>query len=220
MFTGPPPRVLRSPGPSVGRACDAPSTASSTIAPNRDGAVAPSFGAPEARLRPVPVSTSRNPDQSSAGSCCFRETSSRPLAQPAAGRLLDSFQCTMTGHQAGPLGQQDVSPASLPWSWWSNPPRGPPNGRCGSPGTRRRYGPRDAPSGLFANAACTGGRFRGLRLRGDSQNCLQLRKGPSLRLSWRGYFRRHPRTGDHRFNESWWLGLSGLHTVLRPASTT
>lgn len=118
-------------------------------------------------------------------------------------------------HARHPLGEKDVRvPLPPGMAGWSNTPGGPlePEMRIAgniSLGTDRS----DGLQRLFANSASHW--WDGSEVYGtDSVTARNLREGAKLRLSPEGYLPEDTKgfeiTG---FNESWWLGLSGLHTL-------
>jgi hypothetical protein len=118
-------------------------------------------------------------------------------------------------HARHPLGEHDVSvplPRGMPG--WQNTPGGPPEDRMRIAGNiPASVDPIDGTERLFTNAAShwwDGSEVYGV----DSEKALTLRDGAKLRLSSEGYLPEDTSgmeiTG---FNESWWLGLSGLHTL-------
>ncbi len=118
-------------------------------------------------------------------------------------------------HARHPLGVKDVKvPLPGGMAGWSNIPGGPPEPEMRIAGDRSLgEDPSDGPERLFPNSASHW--WDGSEVYGaDSEKALKLRDGAKLRLSAQGYLPEDTRgfeiTG---FNESWWLGLSGLHTL-------
>jgi hypothetical protein len=118
-------------------------------------------------------------------------------------------------HARHPLGVKDVKvplPPGMPE--WSNTPGGRPEREMRIAGNiSLSEDPGDGVERLFANAASHW--WDGSEVYGaDSVKARQLRDGAKLRLSPEGYLPEDTKgfeiTG---FNESWWLGLSGLHTL-------
>ncbi|MGH3825142.1 MAG: peroxidase family protein, partial [Pseudonocardiaceae bacterium] len=118
-------------------------------------------------------------------------------------------------HARHPLGSNDVRvPLPPGMAGWSNIPGGPLEPEMRIAGNVSLGKDRaDRPPRLFANSAShwwDGSEVYGV----DSVKAYKLREGPKLRLSPEGYLPQDTKgfeiTG---FNESWWLGLSGLHTL-------
>ena len=118
-------------------------------------------------------------------------------------------------HPRRPLGEDDVV-VPLPGDMtWSNTPGGPPeNARCGSPAMSRYSDDESHPlRPVFGNT--TSPWWDGSEVYGaDAAKAAELREGAKLRMTPEGYLpsdiNGQEVTG---FNESWWLGLSGLHTL-------
>ncbi len=118
-------------------------------------------------------------------------------------------------HARHPLGDNDVRvPLPPGMAGWSNTPGGPPEREMRIAGNVSLGNDRnDGLQRLFANSAShwwDGSEVYGV----DSVGARKLREGAKLRLSSEGYLPVDTKgfeiTG---FNESWWLGLSGLHTL-------
>jgi hypothetical protein len=118
-------------------------------------------------------------------------------------------------HARHPLGVNDVKvPLPPGMTGWSNTPGGPPEREmriAGNIGLGEDSA--DGLQRLFPNAASHW--WDGSEVYGaDSDKALKLRDGAKLRLSPEGYLPEDTKgfeiTG---FSESWWLGLSGLHTL-------
>lgn len=118
-------------------------------------------------------------------------------------------------HARHPLGKRDVKvPLPPGMDGWSNTPGGPlePEMRIAGNISLGEDHP-DGPERLFHNDASHW--WDGSEVYGaDSAKARALRDGAKLRLSPEGYLPEDIRgfeiTG---FNESWWLGLSGMHTL-------
>jgi hypothetical protein len=118
-------------------------------------------------------------------------------------------------HARHPLGTKDVTvPLPPGMTGWSNTPGGAPEATMRIAGNVSidAAGP-DGMERLFPNAASHW--WDGSEIYGsDAAKAESLRAGPKLRLSAEGYLPRDISGRDITgFNESWWLGLSGLHTL-------
>lgn len=116
-------------------------------------------------------------------------------------------------HARHPLGVDDVEIPLPDGMTWSNTPGGPPEGTMRIAGNKALSDRADGTEQLFANAASHW--WDGSEVYGsDAAEMRALRDGPKLRLTEDGYLPEDASgmelTG---FNESWWLGLSGLHTL-------
>ncbi|MGH2743037.1 MAG: peroxidase family protein, partial [Thermoleophilaceae bacterium] len=118
-------------------------------------------------------------------------------------------------HARHPLGKKDVRvPLPPGMAGWSNTPGGPLEPEMRIAGNVSLGEDRaDGLQRLFANSASHW--WDGSEVYGaDSVKARELRDGTKLRLSPEGYLPEDTKgfeiTG---FNESWWLGLSGLHTL-------
>jgi len=116
-------------------------------------------------------------------------------------------------HAHHPLGTHDVEVALPKGMTWSNTPGGPPEETMRIAGNKALSVAPDGTERLFANDASHW--WDGSEVYGsDAAKMGALRDGPKLRLSDDGYLPVDASgmelTG---FNESWWLGLSGLHTL-------
>ncbi|BEL06263.1 hypothetical protein Q0Z83_044540 [Actinoplanes sichuanensis] len=117
-------------------------------------------------------------------------------------------------HARHPLGKNDiVVPLPPDAPRWSNTAGGPPESEMRIAGNISLGVAPDGTERLFANAAShwwDGSELYG----GDKASADALREGAKLRLTDAGYLPQDVNgfelTG---FNESWWLGLSGLHTL-------
>ena len=118
-------------------------------------------------------------------------------------------------HARHPLGVKDVEIALPPgMAGWQNIPGGPSERRMRIAGNiPAEVDPVDGTERLFANAAShwwDGSEIYGI----DADNAFRLREGAKLRLTDTGYLPEDVRGQEITgFNESWWLGLSGLHTI-------
>jgi heme peroxidase/catalase len=117
-------------------------------------------------------------------------------------------------HARHPLGTHDV-PVPLPpgMTGWRNTPGGAPEPRMRIAGNIAASTAPDGSERLFANAASHW--WDGSEIYGtDSERANRLRDGAKLRLSEAGYLPEDVSGQEVTgFNESWWLGLSGLHTL-------
>ena len=118
------------------------------------------------------------------------------------------------GHPRYPLGKDDVHVALPRGMTWSNTPEGPPEHEMRIAGNIPFPDDRPNPMGpVFPNNTTPW--WDGSEVYGaDAAKSGQLRDGPKLRLTPDGYLPTDANgfeiTG---FNESWWLGLGGLHTL-------
>jgi hypothetical protein len=119
-------------------------------------------------------------------------------------------------HARHPLGHKDVVvPLPPGMAGWSNTPGGPPEpvmriaGNVSVGGTL----PDGSELPLFRNQVSHW--WDGSEVYGtDQETALKLRDGAKLRLSEDGYLPEDARGAEITgFNESWWIGLSGLHTL-------
>jgi hypothetical protein len=115
-------------------------------------------------------------------------------------------------HARHPLGVNDVKVPLPQGMTWSNTPNGDPETSMRIAGNETLGVDPDGTERLFANAASHW--WDGSEVYGsDADKIAKLREGPKLRLDG-GYLPTDLNgmelTG---FNESWWLGLSGLHTL-------
>jgi hypothetical protein len=117
-------------------------------------------------------------------------------------------------HPRHPLGEDDVV-VPLPGDMtWSNTPGGPPEHEMRIAGNiPHPDSPPNAPAPVFGNQ--TSHWWDGSEVYGaDADKAKQLRDGARLRMTSDGYLPEDVKgfeiTG---FNESWWLGLSSLHTL-------
>jgi hypothetical protein len=118
-------------------------------------------------------------------------------------------------HARHPLGKKDVTvPLPPGMAGWSNTPGGPPEPVMRIAGNISVGD--DQPNGpelLFKNQVSHW--WDGSEVYGtDREAALELREGAKLRLSPEGYLPQDTRGAEITgFSESWWLGLSGLHTL-------
>jgi Animal haem peroxidase len=117
-------------------------------------------------------------------------------------------------HARHQLGEADVHVPLPPGRTWSNTADGPPEKVMRIAGNKS-HDPDGTPGfqRLFSNAASHW--WDGSEVYGsNSAKAQELREGPKLRLTADGYLpsdiKGQEITG---FNESWWLGLSGMHTL-------
>jgi Animal haem peroxidase/Catalase len=117
-------------------------------------------------------------------------------------------------HPRRPLGEDDVV-VPLPGEMtWSNTPGGPAEREMRIAGNiPYAHSPSDAPAPVFGNE--TSHWWDGSEVYGaNEEKAKQLREGAKLRMTPEGYLPEDVKgfeiTG---FNESWWLGLSSLHTL-------
>lgn len=113
-------------------------------------------------------------------------------------------------HARHALGENDVVvPLPPGMDGWSNTPGGEPEPRMRIAGNIAPYG-SESPLANASSHWWDGSEVYGI----DSANAYALREGAKLRLSPEGYLPEDSRgfevTG---FGESWWLGLSGMHTL-------
>jgi len=118
-------------------------------------------------------------------------------------------------HARHPLGVKDIA-VDLPpgMAGWQNIPGGPSERQMRIAGNiAAGVDPVDGTERLFANAASHW--WDGSEIYGtDEDNAFRLREGAKLRLSDAGYLPEDVHGQEITgFNESWWVGLSGLHTV-------
>jgi hypothetical protein len=116
-------------------------------------------------------------------------------------------------HARHPLGANDVEVPLPEGMTWANTAGGPEERTMRIAGNEVMGVGPDGTERLFANAASHW--WDGSEVYGaDATSISQLREGPKLRLTEDGYLPTdlsgQELTG---FNESWWLGLSGLHTL-------
>ncbi len=117
-------------------------------------------------------------------------------------------------HARHPLGVDDVEVPMPAGSTWSNTPDGPPEDRMRIAGNVGFPDGRPNPMGpVFANQASQW--WDGSEVYGtDALQSAALREGAKLRLTSEGYLPEDTSGQEMTgFNESWWLGLSSLHTV-------
>ena len=115
-------------------------------------------------------------------------------------------------HARHPLGKQDVVvPLPPGMDGWSNTPGGEPEPVMRIAGNVSVGG--DGSELVFQNQVSHW--WDGSEIYGtDHQAALDLREGAKLRLSPDGYLPQDLRGAEITgFNESWWVGLSGLHTL-------
>ncbi|WP_448628512.1 peroxidase family protein [Geodermatophilus sp. URMC 64] len=117
-------------------------------------------------------------------------------------------------HARLPLGTRDVRvPLPEGMDGWINVPGGAPEPYMRIAGNRHREDGSGAGHLVFGNDASHW--WDGSEVYGtDAAQALALREGPKLRLTAEGYLP-EDLTGMEvtGFNESWWLGLSGMHTL-------
>jgi hypothetical protein len=116
-------------------------------------------------------------------------------------------------HARHPLGTNDVEVAMPDGMTWSSTVGGPEERTMRIAGNEAIGAGPDGTQRLFANAASHW--WDASEVYGaDAAKIASLREGPKLRLTDEGYLPTdlsgQELTG---FNESWWLGLSGLHTL-------
>jgi hypothetical protein len=118
-------------------------------------------------------------------------------------------------HARHPLGVNDVKvPLPPGLTEWSNTPGGPPEHEMRIAGNiSLGEDSADGVQRLFPNAASHW--WDGSEVYGaDNVKARQLREGAKLRLSPEGYLPQDTKGAEITgFSESWWLGLSGLHTL-------
>jgi hypothetical protein len=120
-------------------------------------------------------------------------------------------------HARHPLGHNDVEvPLPPGMAGWSNTPGGPPEPVMRIAGNIPEGGgnlPDGSPLPLFKNQVSHW--WDGSEVYGTDQDAAgKLRDGAKLRLSEDGYLPLDARGAELTgFNESWWIGLSGLHTL-------
>ena len=115
-------------------------------------------------------------------------------------------------HARHPLGEQDISVELPKGMTWSNTPGGPPESHMRIADNVARPD-RGSGRAVFENQASHW--WDGSEVYGtDSTKAAQLRDGAKLRLTSEGYLPEDVKGMEMTgFNESWWLGLSGLHTL-------
>jgi len=116
-------------------------------------------------------------------------------------------------HARYPLGVRDVEVPLPPGMTWSNTPGGEPETMMRIAGNKALRVAADGTERLFADA--TSHWWDASEVYGsDAATMARLREGPKVRLTADGYLPTDLSgmeiTG---FNESWWLGLSALHTL-------
>ncbi|MGB8021894.1 MAG: peroxidase family protein [Candidatus Nanopelagicales bacterium] len=116
-------------------------------------------------------------------------------------------------HTRHPLGVDDVRVPMPDGQTWTNTPDGRPEDVMRIAGNQDLGVAADGTQRLFANAASHW--WDASEVYGsDAEKIASLRDGAKLRLTDEGYLPEDASgmevTG---FNESWWLGLSGLHTL-------
>lgn len=116
-------------------------------------------------------------------------------------------------HARRPLGEDDVVvplPASMTWT---NTPAGPPEQQMRIAGNVPTDGASTSLDPVFENSVSHW--WDGSEVYGaDAARSSQLRAGPKLRLTEQGYLPEDTSGQEITgFNESWWLGLSSLHTI-------
>ena len=119
-------------------------------------------------------------------------------------------------HARHPLGHKDVEvPLPPGMTGWSNTPGGPPEPVMRIAGNVSVGGnlPDGSQLPLFRNQVSHW--WDGSEVYGaDQDTALKLRNGAKLQLSAEGYLPEDKRGAEITgFNESWWIGLSGLHTL-------
>jgi hypothetical protein len=118
-------------------------------------------------------------------------------------------------HARHPLGKKDVTvPLPPGMAGWSNTPGGPPEPVMRIAGNISVGEDQpDGPELVFKNQVSHW--WDGSEVYGaDRQTALQLREGAKLRLTPEGYLPQDTKGAEVTgFSESWWLGLSGLHTL-------
>lgn len=117
-------------------------------------------------------------------------------------------------HARLPLGQDDISLPLPEGMTWSNTVGGPPEPRMRIAGNVPFTSDRPTPvNPAFANIASHW--WDGSEVYGsDAARAAALREGAKLRMTPEGYLPADTSGQELTgFNESWWLGLSGLHTI-------
>ena len=116
-------------------------------------------------------------------------------------------------HARYPLGVRDVEVPLPPGMSWSNTADGAPEPTMRIAGNKVLGIDADGTERLFANAASHW--WDGSEVYGcDPVKMASLREGPKIRLTADGYLPTDVTGMDITgFNESWWLGLSALHTL-------
>jgi hypothetical protein len=116
-------------------------------------------------------------------------------------------------HAREPLGVADVKVPMPGGRTWRNTPDGRPENLMRIAGNKALVVDRDGNQRLFADAASHW--WDASEVYGaDEAKSASLRDGPRIRLTDDGYLPEDASGMDLTgFNESWWLGLSGLHTL-------
>jgi hypothetical protein len=116
-------------------------------------------------------------------------------------------------HARFPLGVADVKVPMPGGRTWKNTPEGPAENLMRIGGNQALTVDRDGSQRLFADAASHW--WDASEVYGaDEAKSASLREGAKLRLTGDGYLPEDTSGMDITgFNESWWLGLSGLHTL-------
>jgi len=116
-------------------------------------------------------------------------------------------------HARHPLGVDDVEVTMPKGQTWSSTVGGPQEPTMRIAGNKALGVAPDGTQRLFANAASHW--WDASELYGaDAQRMASLREGPKLRLTDDGYLPTDVSGQEITgFNESWWLGLGGLHTL-------
>jgi hypothetical protein len=117
-------------------------------------------------------------------------------------------------HARYPLGEHDIKVPLPDGMTWSNTPGGPPEHEMRIGGNVPYTADRQTPvSPVFANIASHW--WDGSEVYGsDVARAAALREGAKLRMTPEGYLPEDTSGQELTgFNESWWLGLSGLHTI-------
>ena len=117
-------------------------------------------------------------------------------------------------HARHPLGEKDVTvPLPAGMAGWVNIPGGEPEPRMRIAGNIALGEDAAGVQRLFPNAASHW--WDGSEVYGaDPLKADKLREGAKLRLTEKGYLPEDTKGFDVTgFNQSWWLGLSGLHTL-------
>jgi hypothetical protein len=116
-------------------------------------------------------------------------------------------------HARVPLGVADVKVPMPGGRTWKNTPDGPPENVMRIAGNEALVVDRDGTQRLFSDSASHW--WDASEVYGaDEAKVASLRDGAKLRLTDGGYLPEDTTGMDVTgFNESWWLGLSGLHTL-------